>query len=1609
MMASPAWKLVVATALALCSPVYAAFNCVPDVPPKASLITISAPDASGDSTVTAAPGAVPGGSLVVLITLNSGHSASVTAASDGSFTTTLFAPPGVSVLVKAGNPSKLSSPSMFNCFPATIIGAGEPPAGSSGLAVVGAGITNFNFALPAWTFQGEISARKFAPGGTLRLTGKLSIASQALQSAGPMTLGAQIFLERLSGPDGTGALGQNTFASIFMTPTGFPIERESALDNSKSKTFPIAKSDPTHAAAAVDYSYTLPGDLLEGYYRPYVYMYFVGVPELAVQPSPYNSQSNGLFNVGSSFRLPGPQVSLLLPIVQVGNPKPPRLFWSLLTDDLSNGTRGTTAREDQSSFGVASRIVTQSDTYIVPRSDPATGTPISYRLEPFALTVSVSNGSTPMPSIPIVPFCFPSGHLTVKVQQPDGTAISIGPAPFLQSRSRVLAHSAGQEIDPGGGHIQDAYQLSTMDPRFEISFTQDGHHVISFEGSIDDIYGNTWSGSGTYDVYVARPLSLDTAVLPGTPFEVGDVLAPGVVVMPPAAASVQVRTRLMPNSDPSALSDTTVSGRANDFGYFHPPGNGIKMDQAGEYRVDVTASFVDNDGQLWMGSRTWGGVVAPKNPTIIAHGQRGTDMQDLAGTQWFFRTQTGFATPGPDHIRFPFNSGDVAWAQQEDAVTPPVTFQDPSGSLLTLLRSRPIQGHPELLALGQTPLYLSRPDGQEPHLNPSKIDIFGYGYSSVQRPMVRVREEVLGGNTASPYWRFAFVNYAGQLGASANGDLPNMFKFQYGGVVLRGSGVPRPQYAIYGSLFVLVANDDLLGGSRVFPPFQGNGGGPNGGPVMTLKGRAIDMFFHPTLVRPGSVLVTGDTFALAGAVAPTFPGLVSYTVTTPSGGTQHFSGKANKVGYYYHPEHDFTVTEPGVYNVDLKVTYDGQTSAGQLTAPFPSGDVLGTPDGRFYFYVTPAGSAPLSTNLPASLPVNTVNYSPAITVPSNSGHVTAVLPGFVLDSRAIAGSNGKFTYQYNPRTFSLDFPMSGNQSVFAADLITITLFDSASNSARVVGINGATLLHNLQAGVLSCDYALNVSGQAFTASGGTGVITITTSAGCPWTVGTLPAGITLTSAGSGVGTGVVTFQVAANAGGYTARSFTIAGRNFTIEQSAFSIPGLAAVGSLGQVASEGTWDFTLDAINLGSSAATARFTFADNSGSPLALPLKFPQLTLTDGPLLAATLDRALNPNAQIVMDSTGPDNAATLVGSGQVLSNGNVSGFGIFSNPKVHWNAVVPLETRNANKYFLAFDNTAPITTGVAVASLSGQAQNVPAIIRDDKGTQIGNPTIPLSAFGHTSFMLNDPQAGFPVTNGKRGSIEFDTPPGGQLSVLGLRASGAALTTLPVLANVGTSGGSITHVALNGGWTSVFYLVNTGNASAQLTLSFFDESGIALPVPLVLPQSVTNITTAALTQTLAAGAVLVVETQAQDAQALVIGSAQLTTTGNISGFEIFRWTTFGQEASVPLETRTPNSFVLVFDDTNGLTTGVALANLIATTANVTVRIYDDAGALLQTTSINLASGGHRSFMLPDNYAVTANKRGMVEFVVPQGAKISAIGLRAKSDGTLTTIPVLTK
>ncbi len=116
-----------------------------------------------------------------------------------------------------------------------------------------------------------------------------------------------------------------------------------------------------------------------------------------------------------------------------------------------------------------------------------------------------------------------------------------------------------------------------------------------------------------------------------------------------------------------------------------------------------------------------------------------------------------------------------------------------------------------------------------------------------------------------------------------------------------------------------------------------------------------------------------------------------------------------------------------------------------------------------------------------------------------------------------------------------------------------------------------------------------------------------------------------------------------------------------------------------------------------------------------------------------------------------------------------------------------------------------------------------------------------------------------------------------------------------------------------------------------------------------------------------------------------------------------------GQEAMVPLETRNTSTYVLDFDNTVGLDTGVALANVSNQAANVPVVIRDDQGATLGTATINLAARGHTSFVLTNNYAYTAGKRGTVEFDTPPGTGITVLGLRATPSGALTTIPAIAK
>ncbi len=569
---------------------------------------------------------------------------------------------------------------------------------------------------------------------------------------------------------------------------------------------------------------------------------------------------------------------------------------------------------------------------------------------------------------------------------------------------------------------------------------------------------------------------------------------------------------------------------------------------------------------------------------------------------------------------------------------------------------------------------------------------------------------------------------------------------------------------------------------------------------------------------------------------------------------------------------------------------------------------------------------------------------------------------------------------------------------------------------------------SLTSGPPSCTYSLNSDGHAFSADGGNGSVDITAPPGCVWTITNIPTWIVITGYPPNGGNGTMSYEVAHNASADRSVTLTGNGLSYTIEQESVAISGTSFVGSMTHLAAQENWTSTFTLINKNVVPATARLSFfgddntysSDPNGSgPLTLPLIFPQ-TGSSALLLAPTFDRTLGSYASLIVESAGPQGTSpVLVGSAQLVSTSTVDGFTIFHQIPTGQEAVVPMETRKASSYLLAFDNTNGLVLGVAVENVTAQAAVIRVIIRDENGAAIATQktSISLDGNGHLQFVLSDPANGFPETANIRGTIEFDTPPGGgQISVLGLRFSppNNALTTIPAMAEVGTGGGSIAHLASGGdGWKTTFVLVNTGDTAASATLNFFsDQSGLPLTLPLAFPQSGDGGTTMSVasytTPQMAAGATLIIVTSG--APQLLIGSAQIASTGNVSGFVIFRHN--GQEAVVPLESRNAQAYIIPFDNTNGKATGIALNAVSSQQVSVAVTVRNDAGTALFNDTITLAANGHYAFSLgTDRYPFALTIRGTIEFLAPTGVSIGALGIRISGGATptYTTLPALAR
>jgi len=227
----------------------------------------------------------------------------------------------------------------------------------------------------------------------------------------------------------------------------------------------------------------------------------------------------------------------------------------------------------------------------------------------------------------------------------------------------------------------------------------------------------------------------------------------------------------------------------------------------------------------------------------------------------------------------------------------------------------------------------------------------------------------------------------------------------------------------------------------------------------------------------------------------------------------------------------------------------------------------------------------------------------------------------------------------------------------------------------------------------------------------------------------------------------------------------------------------AGIGSISHVTYNGGWETTITLVNTGTSQTTPTLSFYGDDGSPLAVPLSYPQ---TGNVSNSASISPVLAPGQMMVMVTQGQDKQPSVSGSAVLSSpKGAVGGSAIFRFSPSGQEGVVPLETRGATAYVMGFDNTGDRVTGIAYANDTKSAANLSITVRDDQGNTMATDSVPLNAYGHTAAVLS---TAYPQTAGKRGTVEIDgpAPKAGEagFSAVGLFVNSKTgnVTTLPTL-----------------------------------------------------------------------------------------------------------------------------------------------------------------------------------------------------------------------------------
>lgn len=422
--------------------------------------------------------------------------------------------------------------------------------------------------------------------------------------------------------------------------------------------------------------------------------------------------------------------------------------------------------------------------------------------------------------------------------------------------------------------------------------------------------------------------------------------------------------------------------------------------------------------------------------------------------------------------------------------------------------------------------------------------------------------------------------------------------------------------------------------------------------------------------------------------------------------------------------------------------------------------------------------------------------------------------------------------------------------------------------------------------------------------------------------------------------------------------------------------------TISHIADGAGWKTTIILVNMDKVAAKFTLTFRDEGGGGWKLPLG------ADG--IRTEITDTIPIRGSRTIQTDGIANALQ-VGWGELSSTNSIGGTAIFANQvpgQPDSEAAVPI-TRGASKRFLLpFDNSSGAGTGVAVANPSGQSANISVIFRDPSGQQTGTAgPYNIAAHGHISFVL-------PASAGTQGAAEFASV-GADVVALGIRGHGRAFTSLEALSSVPAGGKTISHLADGGGWKTTIILVNTDSQTAPFTLRFWADNG----TPLLLALGTDGLVSQ-LTGTIAPGGSRTIRTNGT-AASLATGWAELVTSYAVGGTAIFGAQIPGQpdsEAAAPIVAGAARQFMLPFDGSPGMATGVALANPSATqAAKIEVACHNVFGQPAGSAITYVAPpNGHISVVL------AASAPGVAMISSPD-VPVAALGIRSHN-GAFTSV-----